>query len=362
MLITASGVLILGVTLYSDLSGLGRLSALSIFWGPIGVAALLYGLRYIISPTKPIILFWEPEMPDSQERKPTYFVPSEGVMGMGELHDAASSGDYERVIALIAEGDDVNALDYGGYTPLHWVADMGHAGGGDRIGIILALASAGANLQARDTSGRTPFDTAVKSTSDELAYCLHALSVTPAAVWPANRIDLERLYWQCGVVLETTRIESEADSWELSRAFVRRGDSHLELAAFESALSDYDRSVEADPSLADSRVLSRYGVALRNGEVNLLVECATALLEETQETDEGLLEIRWFRVRADALERLGRHDTAAADRQRADGILQQLVDRGEKIEGGPLCRRCYGDLFYGIDSRCPHCKSTDHMA
>ena len=54
MLITASGVLILGVTLYSDLSGLGRLSALSIFWGPIGVAALLYGLRYIISPTKPI--------------------------------------------------------------------------------------------------------------------------------------------------------------------------------------------------------------------------------------------------------------------------------------------------------------------
>jgi hypothetical protein len=55
------------------------------------------------------------------------------------LHFAAEAGDCEKIMALIAAGEDVNARDCGGRTPLHLAAQRGDCGA---IRILLA---AGAN-------------------------------------------------------------------------------------------------------------------------------------------------------------------------------------------------------------------------
>ena len=45
------------------------------------------------------------------------------------LHEAASSGDVDKVRDLVGGGKyDVNCVDKLGYTPLHWAADRGHLG------------------------------------------------------------------------------------------------------------------------------------------------------------------------------------------------------------------------------------------
>ena len=91
-----------------------------------------------------------------------------GSGGMSALHYAAYDGDFDGVVAALAEGSPVDALDDGNWTALHWVVDMG-ATGGPRDKIIEALLDAGADIEARDLEGSTPIMVACRSGSGDLA-------------------------------------------------------------------------------------------------------------------------------------------------------------------------------------------------
>jgi hypothetical protein len=103
-------------------------------------------------------------------RKLQLWEPRPGEKGMTELHYAAYCGNLAAVEASIKAGLDVNARDESGYTPLHWVADMGCVGSAsERGGIVDALIAAGADVNVVDIDGETPLATAVRCTSDYLA-------------------------------------------------------------------------------------------------------------------------------------------------------------------------------------------------
>ena len=77
--------------------------------------------------------------------------------GSTPLHEAASEGHTDVVIALIAAGADVNAQNERGYTPLHWAADRGHTE------TVRALIDSGADVNLADNSGWTPLHPAASS-------------------------------------------------------------------------------------------------------------------------------------------------------------------------------------------------------
>jgi ankyrin repeat protein len=87
--------------------------------------------------------------------------------GMTELHVAAYQGDLTWVRSCIAGGLQVNARDSKGYTPLHWVVDMGCAPG-EREEIVQALMDAGADPESTDDQGRTVREVAIETTSEYL--------------------------------------------------------------------------------------------------------------------------------------------------------------------------------------------------
>ncbi len=70
--------------------------------------------------------------------------------GRTDVHYAASAGDVERVVALLAAGADAGLPDDAGWTPLHFGAQA-HA-----PGVVSALLAAGANVDAADGHGNTP--------------------------------------------------------------------------------------------------------------------------------------------------------------------------------------------------------------
>lgn len=74
--------------------------------------------------------------------------------GMTELHLAAYHGDLVWVENCLRGGLSVHSRDRGGYTPLHWAADMGVVDG-DREDVAAALIRAGSDVNARDGAGRT---------------------------------------------------------------------------------------------------------------------------------------------------------------------------------------------------------------
>ena len=81
--------------------------------------------------------------------------------GRSALHYAAVDGDVDRVVALIADGADVNMVDLaGGHTPLHFAAREQHTA------IAQALLSAGAEVDARDRFGKTPLSMALFTVRD----------------------------------------------------------------------------------------------------------------------------------------------------------------------------------------------------
>jgi hypothetical protein len=66
------------------------------------------------------------------------------------LHQAVIKGDPTKVRALISRGDDIQACDEDGSTPLHYAAYIAHAS------IALHLLENGALVDAKDAKGRTP--------------------------------------------------------------------------------------------------------------------------------------------------------------------------------------------------------------
>ncbi len=93
--------------------------------------------------------------------------PPESAAGMTELHHAAYCGDHDGVLGAIRKGLDVNGRDQGGWTPLHWVVDMGMVAG-EREQIVAALINAGADMNARDREGSTPLMVACRAGNGDL--------------------------------------------------------------------------------------------------------------------------------------------------------------------------------------------------
>lgn len=101
--------------------------------------------------------------------------------GMTELHLAAYQGDLKWVENCLAGGMDVNAIDKNGYTPLHWVVDMGLLDG-EREEIVRVLVQAGSNLKARNFQGEMPIETAQRTESFHLVQILASFKNTNDAV------------------------------------------------------------------------------------------------------------------------------------------------------------------------------------
>jgi uncharacterized protein len=87
--------------------------------------------------------------------------------GMTELHLAAYHGELDWVKNCLQGGLSVHARDRGGYTPLHWAADMGVVDG-DREEIVAVLIRAGADINAIDDSGQSVLTVARRSGNEDI--------------------------------------------------------------------------------------------------------------------------------------------------------------------------------------------------
>src|SRR5580704_14824566 len=74
----------------------------------------------------------------------------------GELHQAARVCDADRMRQLLLQHPSLNETDENGMTPLHIAIDS------RRKACVWLLLEAGADRNARDRQGRTPFDAAEK--------------------------------------------------------------------------------------------------------------------------------------------------------------------------------------------------------
>ena len=91
--------------------------------------------------------------------------------GLTELHLAAYHGELDWVRNCLTGGLDIHARDNGGYTPLHWVADMGVVDG-QREEIVTTLIQAGADVNAIDSSGRSVLTVARDAGNGEIVRLL----------------------------------------------------------------------------------------------------------------------------------------------------------------------------------------------
>ena len=88
---------------------------------------------------------------------------------MGQIHDAAASGDIEQVKELLASGTDMDEVDGKQRTALHHAARRGH------VAIVELLIERGADVNPREAiSGHTPLHLAERWGHEDAAAVLVA--------------------------------------------------------------------------------------------------------------------------------------------------------------------------------------------
>ena len=100
--------------------------------------------------------------------------------GETELIVAAEAGDEDRVRALLADGADVNAVSYSGWTAMHGAAECGS------VAILSELVSSGAKVSAEALSGKTPLDIALQYGRPDAAEKLRAFGARAPIVQSAK--------------------------------------------------------------------------------------------------------------------------------------------------------------------------------
>ncbi|GBG84915.1 hypothetical protein CBR_g39376 [Chara braunii] len=85
---------------------------------------------------------------------------------MAAIHEMASEGNLEGVLAELAKGVAVNLPDEKKRTPLHWAADRGH------LDVVKLLLARGASTNLQDSTGQTPLHYAVLCEFEEVAKAL----------------------------------------------------------------------------------------------------------------------------------------------------------------------------------------------
>jgi len=101
------------------------------------------------------------------------------------LHDAAKLGNMTPIVQQLRAGQDVNALDSLGRTPLHLAVENGHQKTSE-----LLLAN-GADIAARNSAGETPLHIAAASGHKDLAAMLIARGADIAALDNAGKTPLQ---------------------------------------------------------------------------------------------------------------------------------------------------------------------------
>jgi len=82
------------------------------------------------------------------------------------LHQVVASGDIDLVRSLLSKGADVNAKDRSGRTPLHYAARWGHK---DVAELLLAK---DADVNVKDNRGQTPLSLAEEEEHKEIVELL----------------------------------------------------------------------------------------------------------------------------------------------------------------------------------------------
>jgi hypothetical protein len=84
--------------------------------------------------------------------------------GQTPLMLAVSKADTKPAEVLLGHKANVNAHDIGGWTPLHYAADLA-SNRGDATALVNLLLAAGAEVNARDSNGSTPLKQLLRPTS-----------------------------------------------------------------------------------------------------------------------------------------------------------------------------------------------------
>ena len=92
-----------------------------------------------------------------------------------DLRTSAAAGDRSRASELIAEGEDINAADDYGWTPLHYAVSRRQ---GEMVALLLER---GAAIAPRDRIGRSPLDLAAQYNLPDMAELLISRGADPEA-------------------------------------------------------------------------------------------------------------------------------------------------------------------------------------